>query len=158
MVRIEGAIVIDRPAEEVFDFVADGRNEPRYNARMVRAEKLSPGPIGVGTRIRSEFSSPRRPVAVTELTGFERPARLTSSTSMSMMDVRGTLTFGSVPGGTLMRWSWEVEPRGAFNLVAPLIARIGRRQEAAIWASLKRFLEEQRDTADTLPGGERSYP
>jgi hypothetical protein len=29
--QIEGAIVIRRPIEEVFDFVADERNEPRCN-------------------------------------------------------------------------------------------------------------------------------
>jgi hypothetical protein len=33
----------------VFDFVADERNEPRYNPRICRAEKLSPGPVGRGT-------------------------------------------------------------------------------------------------------------
>lgn len=30
MVHIQGAITIDRPVDEVFDFVADERNEPRY--------------------------------------------------------------------------------------------------------------------------------
>ena len=39
MVRIEGQIVIDRPVEEVFDFVADETNEPRYNPRMGRADQ-----------------------------------------------------------------------------------------------------------------------
>jgi hypothetical protein len=34
MVRVEGEIVINRPVEEVFDFVADERNEPRYNSRI----------------------------------------------------------------------------------------------------------------------------
>ena len=29
MVRIEGDIIIERPPEEVFDLVADERNEPR---------------------------------------------------------------------------------------------------------------------------------
>jgi hypothetical protein len=55
MVRIEGQIVINRPVEEVFDFVADERNEPRYNPRMRRAEKISEGPIGLAlsTRQRS---------------------------------------------------------------------------------------------------------
>jgi hypothetical protein len=48
MVGIEGDIVINPPVAEVFDFVADERNEPRYNARMLRAEKLSSGPIGPG--------------------------------------------------------------------------------------------------------------
>jgi hypothetical protein len=29
--------------DEVFDFVADERNERRYNQRMLSSEKLSPG-------------------------------------------------------------------------------------------------------------------
>jgi hypothetical protein len=33
--HIEGEIVIDRPVEEVFDVVADERNEPRYNPRLL---------------------------------------------------------------------------------------------------------------------------
>jgi hypothetical protein len=36
MVQVEGEIDIHRPVQEVFDFVADERNEPRYNARMRR--------------------------------------------------------------------------------------------------------------------------
>jgi hypothetical protein len=37
--------------------LADERNEPRYNARMVRADKVTPGPIGKGTRFRSAVAS-----------------------------------------------------------------------------------------------------
>jgi hypothetical protein len=55
MAHVEGEILIGRPVAEVFDFVADERNEPRYNPRMLRAEKLSTGPIGVGTRFRAEM-------------------------------------------------------------------------------------------------------
>ena len=62
---------------------------------------------------------------------------------MSAMDVRGTLIFEPAPEGTRMRWLWELEPRGVLRLMTPLIARMGRRQEAVIWASLKRVLEEQ---------------
>jgi uncharacterized membrane protein len=29
--RVTGEIVIERPIDEVFDFVADERNEPQYN-------------------------------------------------------------------------------------------------------------------------------
>ena len=47
MARIEGEIAINRPVDEVFDFVADERNEPRYNPKIARVEKLSDGPIGV---------------------------------------------------------------------------------------------------------------
>jgi hypothetical protein len=41
MTHICGEVTIDAPVEEVFDLVADERNEPRYNPRIVRAEKLS---------------------------------------------------------------------------------------------------------------------
>jgi len=44
----EGELIIDRPVHEVFDFIADERNEPRYNRRMLRAKQISEGPIGVG--------------------------------------------------------------------------------------------------------------
>jgi hypothetical protein len=39
MVRIQGTTVVARPVEDVFDFVADERNEPKYNPRMTRAER-----------------------------------------------------------------------------------------------------------------------
>ena len=77
MARVEGEITINRPVEGVFDFVADERNELRYNPRMVRAELISEGPIGVGTRFRAELRTMGRTVPMTvEFTGYERPWRV----------------------------------------------------------------------------------
>jgi uncharacterized protein YndB with AHSA1/START domain len=144
MAHIDGEIVINRPVEEVFDFVADERNEPRYNPRLLRVEKLSPGPVGLGSRFRAEMRMRPRPMEMTtEFTGYERPRRLASTTRMSRMDIRGTLSFDPVPGGTRMRWSWELEPHGLLKLMTPLATPIGARGERAIWTSLKRFLEAQ---------------
>ena len=144
MVHIEGEITIARSPEAVFDFVADERNEPRFNPQMLNAEQVTPGPIGLGTRFRAEVTSRGRPVKmVIEFTDFERPRRLSSSTRTSAMDIRGTLTFDPVPEGTRMHWCWELAPRGLVRLLTPLVARMGRRQEEAIWAGLKHCLEEQ---------------
>jgi len=128
----------------VFDFLADERNEPRFNPRMRGAEKISEGPIGVGTRFRAEVVSMGRPIEmVIEYTGYERPRRLASTTHMSSMDIQYTLTFEPVPEGTRMRWSGDLEPRGIFKLMSPMVARLGRRQERRIWTGLKRLLEGQ---------------
>ena len=144
MVRIAGEIVIDRPVEEVFDFVADECNEPRYNPRMRRAEQTSTGPIGPGTRFRAQVTTLGRPVEMTiEVTDYERPRHLASATHLPSMEIRGVLAFDPVPGGTRLRWAWEMEPRGSTKLLTPLVARIGRRQEEANWAGLKRYLEGQ---------------
>ena len=45
MARIEGEIVIGQPVDVVFDYVADQSNEPQYNPRMVRAEKITAGAL-----------------------------------------------------------------------------------------------------------------
>ena len=142
MARIDGEIIIGRPVEVVFDFTADQRNEPRYNPRMIRADKVSDGPVGKGTVFRSAAKSMGRAVEMRiELTGYDRPGRLASRTATKLADIGGALTFGPVPGGTRMRWSWSVRPRGAARLLAPAITWIGRRQEQAIWTSMKRYLE-----------------
>ena len=140
--RIEGEIVIDRSVEEVFDFVADERNEPRYNPRLLWVEKISSGPLGRGTCFRAATKTMGRPVEMTiEFTGYERPRRLASATHLPTMEIRGALTFEPVTGGTRMRWSWELQPRGVLGLLRLLIVRMGRRQEEDIWAGLERFLE-----------------
>ena len=144
MAFIEGEIVIARPAETVFDFAADQRNEPRYNPQMVRAEKLTSGAVGKGTVFRSAVRAAGRPAEMrSELTAYHRPAWLCSHTTMAQADIAGTLTFAPVPGGTRMRWAWAVRPKGPSRLLAPVIARIGRRQERAISTGMKRYLEAQ---------------
>jgi uncharacterized protein YndB with AHSA1/START domain len=148
MTRIEGELVIHRPVHEVFDFVAEERNEPRYNPRIRRAEKLSRGPIGPGTRFRAEAVTLGRTTGMTiEYTAYERPRRLASSIHMPAADIAGTLRFDPVAYGTRMGWSWEVRPCGLYRLLTPVIARVGRRQERENWGGLKRFLETREELA-----------
>lgn len=78
---------------------------------------------------------------VIEVTGYDRPRRLASTTHMSSMDLQGALTFDPVPEGTRMGWSWDVEPQGVLKVMRPLVALMGRRQEQRIWRGLKRLLE-----------------
>jgi hypothetical protein len=143
MVRIDGELVIERPVEDVFDFVADERNEPLYNPRMVRAEKLTPGPVGAGTQFSTTVVSGRRPLdMVVEYTAAQRPHRLASRSAMASAEVQGALTFDPVPQGTRMRWSWDLQPKGFYRFLTPLMGPVGRRSERRIWAGLKRYLEK----------------
>jgi uncharacterized membrane protein len=145
MGRISGEILIKRPVEQVFDYVADQRNEPIYNPRMLRSEKITDGPIGIGTRFRATTQSGWREIEMLiEVTEYQRPRRFGSRTTMSSADVDGGLTFEPVNGATRMSWSWDVRPRGSLRILAPLVARLGRRQEQTIWTALKDQLEGPR--------------
>ena len=144
MRTIRGQIEIARPIEEVFDFVADETNEPRYNDDMVRCEKVTPGPIGVGTRYEAEMKSTGAAAMTVEVTGYERPHRLESTAHIEgTMDIRGAMTFEATAGGTLMSWEWDVEPHGCMKLLGPFITRMGSRNEERIWTSLKALLEKE---------------
>ena len=137
MALVEGEIVIERPVTEVFDLVADERNEPRFNPRMIRVELLSPEPIGAGSRFLAESRMMGRAFEVmVEYTVFERPRHLGSRSRSTPKGrggrpllIEGSLTFEPVPEGTRMRWSWQVETPGALRLIAPLLEWMGRRQE-----------------------------
>lgn len=79
-------------------------------------DKLTPGPVGAGTRFQAVSRALGRSVGMTiELTEFERPGRLSSLTRMDAMDVEGTLTFEPVGTGTRMRWVWDLHPRGVLR-------------------------------------------
>ena len=144
MGRVRGSIWIDRSPEDVFDHVADERNEPGYNPEMVEVDLESPEPIGVGTRWTAVTSSRgRRTPMVIEVTAFERPTRLGSKTTVSAMTIIGELRFASERGGTTMSWEWGLRPSGWLRLISPLVTTIGRRQEQRIWSALKRQLEQR---------------
>ena len=153
MTRIIGEIVIDAPADVVFDFVADQRNEPAYNPHMVRSAKVTPGPVGKGTQFRSAVRSRGRPAEMAiEYTGFQRPSRLASTTRMAQAEFSGTLTFEPAGAGTRLRWSWDARFTWPLRLLAPVLARVGGRQERATWAGLKRYLESSQHAADPRAG------
>jgi hypothetical protein len=109
---------------------------------MSSAELVSEEPVGPGSRFRAELKIPGRTMPmVVEFTDFDRPHRLASFTHSSMMETTGALTFEPQAHGTLMRWSWDVRPRGPMRLIPAAVALIGRRQEQRIWGNLKRLLE-----------------
>jgi hypothetical protein len=141
---VEGNIVIGRSIEEVFDFVADERNEPRYNPQMTRADKITPGPIGIGTKFHSVMSGAGRGADMTiEFTEFDRPRRIAETTLMTNMNINGVLTFDPMPGATRMSWSWDLKPQGFYKLLGPFIRWMGNRQEQRNWSQLKTVMETE---------------
>lgn len=142
MARVRGSIIIDRPVQVVFDAVADQTSEPRYNPSMTSSHQVTPGPIGVGTHFLATIISRGKGVDVDiEVTDFEPPHVFGSRSVMAGSTVVGRVRCDPVGPGTRFSWDWDVHVGGPARLLAPLIGVIGRRQEHAIWAGLKKHLE-----------------
>ena len=65
---IENTIEIARTQEAVFDYLVDLGNEVDWNPDCVSVEKLTTGPVGVGTRFRAKWK--QGPVIETQCTRF----------------------------------------------------------------------------------------
>jgi uncharacterized protein YndB with AHSA1/START domain len=145
MARISGQVTIDAPVEEVFDLVADERNEPSYNPRIVHAEKLTEGPVGRGSRFVAQPKGMGSKGEMTlEVLAYDRPHRLHNIVRSSYMEVDGTLTFEEADGGTRLRWEWDMGLVGPMKLMSPVLALIGPRWERRNWVDLKQYIESGR--------------
>ena len=140
---IENTVEIARTPEAVFDYLADQGNEIRWNPDCVSMEKLTAGPVGVGTRFRAKWK--QGPVVETECTRFERP-RMWRYENGGQISVVLTVTLEPTPsGGTTLTSHGEWTPNGWFRLVFPVFIRVMRRAERGVVANARRALEERRD-------------
>ena len=53
MARAEKSVVIERPVEEVWAYLNDCSHDPEWMSMITETEKLTDGPVGVGTIQRS---------------------------------------------------------------------------------------------------------
>jgi hypothetical protein len=75
--EFNGSAVIERPIDEVFAFLADGTNDPKFSPRVQEIRKVTDGPIGVGTVFESKVKDAGMTTSRKfELTTFEAPTKI----------------------------------------------------------------------------------
>ena len=88
MHTFQNTVTIARPVGEVFAFLADLRNIPRWNYAIARTVPTSPGPAGAGATYRQTRTIPRRSEENLQITVFQPPTRLA---------VQGQFRHGQLP-------------------------------------------------------------
>ena len=51
--EFSGSTLIDRPIDDVFTFLADGTNDPKFSPRVQEIRRTTEGPVAVGTIFES---------------------------------------------------------------------------------------------------------
>ena len=145
MVTVETSIAIDRPAEDVFAFVSDHTNAPRWQRGLLEVRRANDSPIGVGTRhtfVRTFMG--RRLEASNEFTRYE-PSRLVAFNATSNW-LPGQGSYVVEPTGRAsarLIARVELRPSGLFRLAGSLMAAALRREVGANLSDLKGLLEAQ---------------
>jgi Polyketide cyclase / dehydrase and lipid transport len=69
----ENTVMITRPIEDVFAFLSDFENVPKWNYAIVETRKVSEGVVGVGTIYQQVRSVPSRSEESFEVTAYNPP-------------------------------------------------------------------------------------
>jgi uncharacterized protein YndB with AHSA1/START domain len=140
-VDFTNTVVIRRPPREVFRFLADLENIPRWNYAIMETEKTSEGAVGVGATYRQVRSLPSRSEEAFEITEFAPDRRLAIRGGLGPL--RGTLsyTLDAVDEGTRLTNAADLEGRGVMRIAAPLAAGRIREAVATNLGVLKDLLE-----------------
>jgi uncharacterized protein YndB with AHSA1/START domain len=144
MLRIEKTVLINRPAEEVWDFVGDLKNSPGWTRSGSELRQTSEGPVGVGTTIES-----RRRL-------FGRDVKSQSLRVVRYQPIHEVVFEGSVPllghpnmrllfeptaAGTRLTRIAELDVRGPLRLLQPVLARLLSSVFETEMTSIKRLIE-----------------
>jgi uncharacterized protein YndB with AHSA1/START domain len=142
--RFEATIVIDRPIEKVFEFLADGENDKKFSSRIIEIEKTTEGPPGVGT----VYSSTAKDAGVKmrhefELTQFEPPTRIrwTELTKHPLVVTEGGYDLAPEGEGTRVHFFNELQGRGVGVLLQGLALRSARKGANAFVEAIKTAVE-----------------
>jgi hypothetical protein len=141
MASFENTVIIRRPVEDVFAFLADFENVPKWNYAIVETTKVSAGPVGVGTVYRQTRSVPSRSEEGFEVTGFEPARRLEVQGQIGPFKARIGYLLESAGSGTRLINPVELGFSGLSSLVAPLATSRVKQAVAANLDTLKQLLE-----------------
>jgi uncharacterized protein YndB with AHSA1/START domain len=141
MAHAENRIVIDRPAKEVFDFLLDGANNPKWRTGILDIQRKPGTPPGVGAAFTQGMKGPTgridadyvvRECVPGSLIRFEVTAGPARPTGVFALEKKGT--------STEVTFTLDFQPKGLAKLMDPMIAKQMRVEVAAL-EGLKKHLE-----------------
>ena len=141
MLEFENTIAIERPIDEVFAFLSDFENIPKWNYYVLEVRQLSESPIGIGTTYHQLRKSDQQDFRIIEFEPNHRVAVKTLPQSSPSFERRFTLY--EEGDTTRIRDQWKLDTG-----MPALLERLARgRVKSAVaenLAKLKELLEEGR--------------
>jgi uncharacterized protein YndB with AHSA1/START domain len=133
------SVTTDLPIATVFDYFTDFRNENEWNVVAHDVCKLTPGPVGVGTRFTGTYD--RMGQMDYEIVEFRAPTWAAVRGSARPMVWDSTFTFTEEGSGTRVVCTMDPNPRGVLKVLKPLMAGVMRKQMLKGMGSLTSTLE-----------------
>jgi len=140
MLSASNDIVIDGACDDVFAFLADPENDPRWRSGVLDLERVSGE--GVGARYAQGVRGPggRRIAADIEITELTPGKTIAFHTVAGPIRPRGRYVLSTADGRTHVRFELEVDLQGFKRLIAPMVQKT-MNDEVRQLARLKDLIE-----------------
>ena len=144
MIQVDVSIDIDAPVEKVFEYSTNNDNDPAWMEEVVKVQKTSDGPIGVGSTFINYVEFLGRNIEDShEIVEYEPNKRMTIVQKTGPVPFKATYLYRSLESGTRFSMKIEAEPGGFFKLATPLVRRQLKTQFETNLKNLKAILEKQ---------------
>ena len=142
MTRVEINIKINRPPQDVFAYISNFENNPKWQSGMKSARFTSEGPLRVGSTYAQEASFLGRRIETHfEVTEYEAGKRVRIASTSGSFPIQVLREVTASDGGAHVHAVIEGQAGGFFRIFAPLLNWMVARQIRADYANLKRILE-----------------
>jgi len=137
---VDTQVSVARPRQEVFDLMADARNETAWNSQVTSSELVSEEPIGQGARFVTVNRGQSYDATVTT---YDRPNEIAFDVVGKTLRIVGSFSFSDAGEGTLLRANFDMQPLGYMKVLLPLMAPLVRRDFPKQLRSFKAFCESR---------------
>jgi uncharacterized membrane protein len=143
MIKVETTVYVNRPSQEVFAYLSNFENNPKWQSGMREARFTSEGPLQLGSTYEQVASFLGRPVLSSfEVIAYEPGQMVKATSTSSSFPITFTRMVQAEGEGTRVSAVIEGDASGFFKLAEPLLARFVQRSVDSDYANLKRILEE----------------
>lgn len=144
MAKFEINLIINRPIEEVFAFISNPENLPRWRAATLEVKRISSEPLGVGSLARGRFTFLGRPFEGNlEIIAREPHRSYATRMTEGPFPLEARYTLKPVDCATQLTLLVQGEPGGFFKLAEPLVVSMAKRSYESDLHNLKEMLEAQ---------------
>jgi len=141
--RVETSVRVERPPAEVFAFISEPENLPRWDPAIREVRRKEPGPVGPGSGLIVTAQEGGRSVAIdSEVVEFERDRLFGVAATFSGVPLRLRWRLEPDGSGTRVTAEGEAELGGLLVLAGGFVRGIVSERLSRAHANLKRILEE----------------
>jgi hypothetical protein len=142
MAGFETTTFINRSLADVFAFIGDPTTGAEILENTLSCEKITPGPIGVGTRFReTRLMNGQKAESEVVISAYEPNHLVTLSNETEGVTTHYHYYMSEKGQGTQVRWVCELQAKGLRKVLLPIVSGILKKEDGDHLEKTKAVLE-----------------